>query len=100
VGVGGSFNQPRTDVPDSCCMIMAPNCGRQLNLIGSRDQQGAVVYIEGCYQAYSDFFSGDIIFMCTLSLVLSIGLLFISAILVFSYTLIRKNYEILIRSTR
>jgi hypothetical protein len=97
---GAGFNQPRSDVPDSCCMLMAPSCGRQLNLIGSRDQQGAVVFIEGCFNAYSDYFSDDIIFICTLSLVISIGLLFISAILVFSFTLIRKNYEILIRSTK
>ena len=94
------LNQPRSDVPDSCCMIQAPSCGRQLNLIGGREQQGAVVYIEGCFNAYSDYFSDDIIFMCTLSLVVSIGLLFISATLVFSFTLIRKNYEILIRSTK
>lgn len=97
--VGNNFNQPRSDVPDSCCMIKAHNCGKQLNLIG-RDHQGSVINTEGCHRLYSEFFSKDIIFICTVSLLFSIGLLFISVILLFSFTLIRKNYEILIRSTK
>lgn len=96
---GNNFNQPRGDVPDSCCMAMSAGCGRQLSLIG-REQQGSIIYTDGCHSLYLEFFSKDIVFLCTVSLLFSIGLLFISATLLFSFTLIRKNYEILLRSTK
>ena len=92
-----NFNTHGVNVPDSCCLIKTPNCGRQQSVMG-RDP-GSILNMQGCFKLYEYQFSNDIIFLCTLSLVFSIGLFFISVTLLFSFTLIRKNYEILIRST-
>ena len=85
------------DVPESCCIVASTNCGKQINAVG-RDRN-SVIYSNGCQQPYLDHFTNDLTFVCALSITISITLLIISLVLVCSFSLIKRNYQILIRST-
>ncbi len=84
------------DVPDSCCINIAASCGKQSYSFG-RDR-AALINLRGCLTEYNRQFSKDIIFLCTMSIIIGLLLLIMSIIQMFMFTLIRRNHEHLVKT--
>ena len=85
--------QNRFQCCESCCINKRAKCGQRIKTFN-----GLIVYAQSCHQHYERQFSQDLIFLCSLSLVISFGLFINTIALVVSFNIIRKNYKILLRS--
>ena len=79
---------------ESCCINKRSKCGARIKTVN-----GLIVYTQNCLNNYEEKFSSDIIFLCTFSLVASLGLFIITISLLISYKIIRRNYNILMRAS-
>jgi hypothetical protein len=84
------------DVPDTCCIHIATNCGKSSYSFG-RDR-AQVLNARGCLNEYQRWFSRDVVFLCALSVSVSALLLVTSLVQLFLFTLIKRNNNFLIRT--
>jgi hypothetical protein len=86
------------DVPDSCCINIGYNCGKSVNVFGK--DRGTIINTRGCFQIYSEKFSQDLTFVCSLSITISLLILIIAVLLLIGYNMINRNRLYLKRFAR